>query len=137
MKKILPGILLMMGGFAALPACDDPTPDYLTLRQLNTGPAGANLNFNPSSQLANIAVGTALAFDCDEQVRGDYRSECGGLAVENNSRAVTIRTVYRPRTDGSASATSAFAIVGMEPGTVNLLVRTSANEYTLTVNVVP
>ncbi len=139
MKKIPTGMFMIMGALAAsaaLPGCED-IPDSLTLRQLNNGPAGSNLRFNPSEQLATLAVGTALAFDCDEQVQGDYRSECSGLAVENNSRAVTIRTVYRPRTDGSVAATSAFAIVGMEPGTVELRVRTLHNEYTLTVNVQP
>ena len=128
-------LALMVG---ALAACEpEPSPDAISLRQLNNGPAGSTLSFDMTAQRANIVVGTALAFDCDEVVQDDYRAQCNGLAVESNSRAVALRSVYRPRTDGSVSATSAFAIVGMEPGTAQLQVRTLDNEYTLTVTVQP
>lgn len=137
MKKLLTCIL-MCSGLSAVAACDpEPTPDSLSLRALNTGPAGSALSFDLAGQRATIAVGTALAFDCDEIVQSDYRPQCNGLTAASNTAGVALRTVYRPRVDGSVSATSAFAIVGMEPGTAQVQVRTLDNEYTLTVNVVP
>lgn len=126
-------ILVAVGGLAAC----EPEPDSLSLRQLNSGPAGSVLSFDSYEQRANIAVGTALAFDCNEYVQESYRDQCTDLAVQSNSPAVTIRRVYRPRDDGSVSTTSAFAIVGMTPGTAQLQVRTAANEYTLAVTVQP
>jgi hypothetical protein len=128
--------MLMLVAVGGLAACD-PEPDSLTLRQLNSGPVGSALYFDSYEQRANIAVGTALAFDCNEYVQESYRAQCSSLTVESNSPAVTIRRVYRPRSDGSVATTTAFAIVGMAPGTAQLQVRTAANEYTLTVAVAP
>lgn len=135
MKTLLP-CMMMVATIGGLAACE-PEPDSLSLQQLNSGPAGATLSFDSFDQRANIAVGTALAFDCSEYVQESYRPQCSGLTVESSSPAVTIRRVYRPRSDGSVSTTSAFAIVGMAPGTAQLQVRTVANEYTLTVAVQP
>ena len=136
MKKLL-SYILVCSALSAVAACDPETPDSLSLRSLNTGPAGSALSFDLVDQRATIAVGTALAFDCNEVVETYYRAQCDGLTVASNNASVALRTVYRPRVDGSVSATSAFAIVGMAPGTAQVQVRTSANEYILTVNVVP
>ena len=135
---------LMCGnGHLEISECgDDGKPVHAGLvktyvwRRLNKGPAGAALGFDVADQRATVAVGTALALACNEVVQGDYHEQCKGLAVASNSGSVVMRTVYRPRVDGSVSATSAFAIVGMEPGTAQVRVRTLDNEYTLTVNVV-
>ena len=127
---------LMLVAVGGLAACE-PEPDSLSLRQLNSGPVGSALYFDSYEQRATIAVGTVLAFDCSEYVQESYRAQCTNLTVESTSPAVTIRRVYRPRSDGSVATTTAFAIVGMAPGTAQLQVRTAANEYTLSVTVQP
>jgi hypothetical protein len=139
-------LLLGLGAIVTTTACDPepPPPDRLHLRQLNKGPAGTSLTFvqdaDSRPEIANTAslvVGSALAIDCDENVQQEYRSQCTAMVVKADQPIVQVRQVYRPTSDASLAATSAFALVGVTAGTTIVHVTTAHNSYDFTVHVRP
>jgi hypothetical protein len=117
-------------------ACE-PVANEMYLRQLSSGPAGAGLSLDTENQIATLAVGTVLAIDCDEYVDEYYRSECESLLVISEQPSLSVRPVYRPRTDDSLSSTSAFALIGMAPGNTMVHITTAYNSFDLSVQVRP
>jgi hypothetical protein len=144
-SKISLVLLLGLGVAATTTGCDpEPSPDRLYLHQLNKGPAGTSMTFLQDSysspELANTAslvVGSALAIDCDENAQQEYRSRCTALVVKADQPIVQVRQVYRPTSDSSLAATSAFALVGVTAGTTIVHVTTAYNSYDFTVHVRP
>jgi len=139
-------VLLGLGVAATTTACDPepPPPDRLYLRQLNKGPAGTTLTFVQDAasrpeiaDSASLVVGSALAIDCDEYAQQDYRSQCTAMVVKADQPIVQVRQVYRPTSDASLAATSAFALVGVTAGSTIVHVTTAYNSYDFTVHVRP